>query len=120
MRIPLVGRQAARQPAPQAFVWLSPAEAKAKLDTDGAQLIDVREEWEFAAGHVPGARCLPLRTLLRQARAELTSDNLIFVCAVGQRSTVACEMAASLGFSKVFNVKGGMAAWAASGLAVEK
>lgn len=119
MRIPLLGRQRAVEAVSTSFVWLSPAEAQARLESGDVQLIDVREEWEFAAGHLAGSRCLPLRTLLRQARLELTRDNIVFVCAVGERATVACEMAASLGFTQVFNIRGGVRAWLASGLPVE-
>ena len=120
MRAPFFGRKQPPADELPAFTWLSPAEAKAKLDSDQVQLIDVREEWEYAAGHVPGARNLPLRTLLRQGRQDLTSDNLIFVCAVGERATVACEMAASLGFTRVYNIRGGTNGWIASGYPVAR
>ena len=115
MRVPFFGRQQPRADERPAFAWLSPAEAKAKLDSDHVQLIDVREEWEYTSGHIPGARSLPLRALLRQGRQELTSDNIIFVCAVGERATAACEMAASLGFAQVYNIRGGTNGWIASG-----
>jgi len=120
MRIPLFGRQTASEKTPPAFTWLTPAEAKARLENDHLQAIDVRETWEFAAGHVPGARNVPLRTFLRQARQELTGDSVILICAVGERASVACEMAASLGLTKVYNIRGGTNAWIASGFPVER
>lgn len=84
------------------------------------ELIDVREPWEYNAGHVPGARLAPLNTLLRQAKQYLTRDNLMFICASGSRSMVASEMAASLGYKQVYNVSGGTEAWLRKGYPIEK
>lgn len=120
MRLSFFDRPKTQADAQPSFTWLSPAEAEAMLEKKQVQLIDVREPWEYAFGHIPGARSLPLRTLLRQAQQDLTSDNLMFVCAVGERSTVACEMAVSLGFTHVYNIKGGTNGWIAAGYAVER
>lgn len=102
------------------FRWVSVDEAKTMLESGQVQIIDVREAWEYNSGHVPGARLIPLNTFLRQPRQFLTSDNVLFVCAVGERASVACEMAASLGFKQVYNLSGGTSAWLHDGNAVEK
>ena len=53
---------------------------------DGAEVVDVREPHEYTAGHVPGAKLIPVNSVYAR-REELPRDkNLIFVCAVGQRS----------------------------------
>jgi len=109
-----------KQAVQEQFRRISVDEARLLIEADQAQVIDVREPSEFSTGHIPGARLLPLQTLLRQPRAYLTSDKLVFVCAVGQRSAVACEMAVALGFVQVYNVEGGMKAWTARGFAVDK
>ena len=119
MRLPLFGRRAEPEAGPT-FTWLSPAEAKELLHTEHVPLIDVREDWEYRAGHIPGARLLPLRTLLRQAQQQISGDSVMFVCAVGERAKVACEMAVSLGLTRVFNIRGGMNAWMAAGYPVER
>ncbi len=108
--------QSAREP----FRRLSVDEAKELIDADRVCVIDVREPAEYKGGHIAGARLVPLQQLLRQPQEHLASDNLIFVCAVGERSAVACEMAAALGFGHVYNMEGGMKAWVARGYAVEK
>jgi rhodanese-related sulfurtransferase len=99
----------------ETFRWISIDEAKQLMESGQAQIIDVREPWEYKAGHIPGARLVPLNSLLRQPRQFLTGDNIVFVCAVGQRSAVACEMAAALGFSHIYNIRCGMQRWIARG-----
>ena len=87
---------------------------------DGAAVIDVREPHEYNAGHVPGAALIPVNTIYAR-REELPQDkDLIFVCAVGQRSALACEMAAAAGLTRLFNLEGGTDAWIKSGMPAEK
>ncbi len=87
---------------------------------DSAAVIDVREPHEYHAGHVPGAKLIPVSTVFAR-REELPKDtDIIFVCAVGQRSALACEMAAAAGLTRLFNLEGGTDAWIKAGQAVEK
>jgi rhodanese-related sulfurtransferase len=52
---------------------------------------------------------------------ELPTDKpVIFVCAVGQRSALACEVAASLGFTNIYNLEGGTDGWIKAGKPVER
>ncbi len=104
----------------EAFHRINVDAARQLIDSGQVQLIDVREPGEYKTGHIPGARLVPLNTLLRQPREFLTRDNLVFVCAVGERSAVACEMAVALGLSNVYNVQGGTKDWIARGYPVEK
>jgi rhodanese-related sulfurtransferase len=86
----------------------------------GAAVIDVRELHEYDSGHVPGATLIPVNTVYKR-REELPQDkDLIFVCAVGQRSALAAEMAAAAGLTRIFNLEGGTEAWIKSGQPVEK
>lgn len=91
-----------------------------EMKNDGAAVIDVREPHEYSAGHVPGARLIPVNSVYAR-REELPRDkDLIFVCAVGQRSALACEMAAAAGLTRLFNLEGGTDAWIKSGMPAEK
>ncbi len=86
----------------------------------GAAVIDVREPHEYTAGHVPGAALIPVATVFKR-KEELPKDkDLIFVCAVGQRSALASEMAAAAGLTRLFNLEGGTDAWIKAGMPVEK
>lgn len=85
----------------------------------GVCLIDVREPVEFAAGHVPGARLIPLSTV-PAALAEFPSDEPVYViCEVGARSAHAASFLSQRGID-ARNVDGGTQAWVAAGYPVER
>jgi rhodanese-related sulfurtransferase len=89
---------------------------------DGAHVIDVREPHEYQAGHVPGAPLIPVNSVFAR-REELPQDGrIVFVCAVGQRSALACEMAAASGIpeDRLYNLEGGTEAWIKAGQPVEQ
>ncbi|MFQ5840599.1 MAG: rhodanese-like domain-containing protein [Candidatus Methylomirabilales bacterium] len=102
------------------FERITPEQAKGMLESGDFQLIDVREPAEWAQGHLPGARHVPLNTLIAKAQEVLDRDNVIFVCAEGIRSAVACEVAAAVGRSKLFNLEGGTNGWAGMGFPIER
>lgn len=102
------------------FGRLTPEEAKAKIESGELRAIDVREGWEWANGHVPNAVHIPLAKILSNPRQHLTSDNVVFICEVGQRSEVAAEIAASIGLRNVYNLEGGTRAWRQRGLPIER
>jgi rhodanese-related sulfurtransferase len=111
-----MGRKDPREP----FIRLSVTEAKHMMENGGAQVIDVRESWEYGNGHIPGAEHMPVNTVFAR-RDELSRDrDVIFVCAVGQRSALACEMAAAAGLVRLYNVEGGTEAWIEAGYLVEE
>jgi hydroxyacylglutathione hydrolase len=89
------------------------------LIAEGYDVVDVREDWEWNKGHVPGARHVVLNTLLANPSAQKFRDRTIFVCATGERSAVASEMAVALGVKEVVNFRGGTKAWKDAGLPLE-
>ncbi len=90
-----------------------------KLMDDGYEVVDVREDWEWKRGHLPGARHVVLSSILANPTAQKFNDRTIFVCAVGERSAVAAEMAVALGVKDVVSFRGGTNAWKAAGLPLE-
>ena len=101
------------------FTRITVQEANEMMDV-GAAVVDVREPHEYSSGHVPGANLIPVSTVYAR-REELPRDrDVVFVCAVGQRSALACEMAAAAGLTRLYNLEGGTDAWIKSGLPVEK
>jgi len=101
------------------FVRIDVDQARELIEA-GADLVDVREPGEYAEGHIPGARLVPLNTFLARPREHVQRDNVVFVCAVGVRSALACEMAAAIGLTNIYNLEGGTQAWAARGLPIAK
>ncbi|MCU7826429.1 rhodanese-like domain-containing protein [Kitasatospora sp. DSM 101779] len=81
---------------------------------EGALVLDVREAFEFAAGHVRGARWIPLG-MLAGGLAGLPRDRaLMVICASGNRSRVGAELLVRAGFDAA-SVQGGVAGWSLSG-----
>ena len=74
-------------------------------------MLDVREAAEYAFGHVPGAKSIPMGEL--EARlGELDQEQEIYViCRTGTRSDMAAKVLADKGFKKVYNVLPGMSEW---------
>jgi hydroxyacylglutathione hydrolase len=90
-----------------------------KLVDEGRDVVDVREDWEWNKGHVPGARHVVLSSILANPTKYSFKDGTIFVCQVGERSAVASEMAVALGVKDVVNFRGGTKAWKDAGLPLE-
>lgn len=94
-------------------------EAKRLID-EGVTLIDVREPREIGQdGKIAGSELVPLNTFLANPRQHLQDDNVLFYCKVGQRSAIACEMAAAVGLTRLYNLEGGIEAWKKRGQPVE-
>jgi len=89
------------------------------IDGGEYDIVDVREDWEWNKGHVPGARHVVLNSSLANPAAATFRDKTIFVCLTGERSSVASEMAVALGIKDVVNFRGGTKAWKDAGLPLE-
>jgi hydroxyacylglutathione hydrolase len=99
----------------------APVELAAELPRGHLQVIDVRSDEEWQAGHVAGARHLMAGTLAEHA-TSLPKDGvtLALICGTGYRSTVAASILERTGFSNLVNVTGGMAAWQHAGLPMDR
>ncbi len=102
------------------FTRITIEEAREMLSRDDVVVIDVREPHEYARGHLPGAKLIPVNSLFVRHQELPKDKEIIFVCAVGQRSALACEIAAASGFSRIYNLEGGTEAWIKAGLPIEK
>jgi rhodanese-related sulfurtransferase len=75
-------------------------------------LLDVREPWEFERCHIASAQLLPLQQI-PQRWHELPSDrDIVVICHHGMRSLQAATFLEAAGLSKLYNLDGGVAAWA--------
>jgi rhodanese-related sulfurtransferase len=101
------------------FQRITPQQAKELIDSGTVQVIDVREDWEYANGHIPNAKLVPLKKIISNAQQNVDGDNIVFVCEVGQRSAVAAEFAAALGKQNLYNLEGGTSAWRGLGFPIE-
>jgi rhodanese-related sulfurtransferase len=96
-------------------VDLTAQEAAARIDAGQADLVDVREPYEYEAGRIEGARHVPLQELAPLAQELDRERPLIFVCRVGGRSAMAADAFRGAGFD-AYNLSGGVLAWQRAGL----
>lgn len=102
------------------FERIDAEQARRLVDSGEARLIDVREPDEWESGHAPQAALAPLQTFLSNPGEYVSpSDKVVFVCARGQRSAVAAEMASAVGVQNAYNMEGGMIDWQERGYPVE-
>ncbi len=101
---------------------MGPLEVDAKradeMRREGARVVDVRRDDEWAAGHIEGAEHVPLDQLAARAD-DLAEGPIVFYCAVGERSLMAAQALSGAGRNAV-SVAGGIGAWEAAGLPVTK
>ncbi len=105
-----------------AATGLGPAAAVQLINREKGVVIDVCDPAEFAAGHVGGAKNIPLSDLENKLGAAVKNKALplILVCQSGARSGRAVAIAKKLGYEKAQNLSGGLAGWRAANLPVEK
>jgi rhodanese-related sulfurtransferase len=105
-----------------ATAGLSPAAAVQLINREKAVVIDVCEPNEFAAGHVGGARNVPLGELEAKLASAVKNKALplILVCQSGARSGRAVALAKKLGYEQAQSMGGGLTAWKAANFPVEK
>ena len=75
------------------------------------QIIDVREDWEWAQGHIADATHIPLGELTARLGELDRSREVAFICQLGGRSEMATRFARAHGYGHAVNVAGGMDAW---------
>jgi len=82
------------------------------------RIIDVREMPEIAQGTMPKAEPLPLATLPARLSDFESDEKLVIICRSGARSAQACLFLQQQGFNNVYNLRGGMIAWAHNDLPI--
>jgi rhodanese-related sulfurtransferase len=97
-------------------------EATRLMNQPGTVVLDVRDEKEFAEGHLPRARHIPLKDLAARVGelAKSKSKPILVTCRTGARSGAACRTLKAQGFENVYQLKGGLAEWQKASLPVEK
>jgi len=80
------------------------------------RIIDVRQQPEIVSGTVPGAETLPLHMLPLRLNELDKNETIVLVCRSGARSGQATAFMQQQGFENVYNLRGGMIGWTATGL----
>ncbi|HZO71806.1 MAG TPA: rhodanese-like domain-containing protein [Ktedonobacteraceae bacterium] len=106
------------------YTTIGTDEAKHMIEA-GARVIDVRQPEEWNRGHIAEATLVPLNGIYSFGKALqdlglLADEDVIFVCAAGQRSASASEIALLTGLKKVYNLANGMNGWINRRYAIER
>ncbi len=95
------------------FKRLSPLMAVTKMNSTDLVVVDVREPHEFVKGHIKDAINIPLGKFDEQLPTlkPYQDKDILIVCQTGARSAPACKSLIKAGFTKVYNLTGGMQSW---------
>ena len=102
---------------------ITPPELNKKIDKgDKFALIDVREDSEFAAGHLPGAQHLCKGILERDIEKAVPDANveIVLYCGGGYRSALAADNLQKMGYTRVLSLAEGWRGWTEASFPVEK
>lgn len=101
---------------------LTLVQATQLINRDKATVLDVRTKDEFAQGHMPGAKNIPLVDFPQRAGelTKLQSQSVIVVCNSGMQSLKARSQLKKLGINEVYVLEGGLSAWQSQGLPTTK
>lgn len=101
---------------------LSPSDAVLLINRSNALVLDVRDEAEYAAGHITDARNIPLNALDSRIQeiSKLKDKPILVNCQAGMRSSKAVNALQKHGFTQVHNLQGGLNAWQQAKLPVVK
>lgn len=96
---------------------LSPERVAELLADADAEIVDVREPYEHAAGRIAGARHIPLERLASEAESIPRERPVVFQCRLGSRSAMATRAFRAAGYD-TYNLEGGLSAWVDRGLPI--
>jgi rhodanese-related sulfurtransferase len=100
------------------FKNVTAAELQNMLQQGGVRLLDVRTDAEIAQGKIPQGEVLPLHLIPLKLTELDKNATTVFYCRSGGRSAQAAAFVAANGFTDVYNLQGGIIAWAGAGLPI--
>ena len=89
-------------------------------DQDDVFVIDVREQWEYDEGHIPGVTLIPMNEVPNRLDEIPTDKDVIVTCRTGNRSGQVTDYLRQIGFDNVHNMSGGIVAWESEGYPVDR
>jgi len=89
-------------------------------DEDDVYVIDVREQWEYDEGHIPGVTLIPMSQVPDRLDEIPLDKEVIVTCRSGNRSGQITDYLRQIGYDNVHNMSGGIVAWEAAGYDVDR
>jgi rhodanese-related sulfurtransferase len=99
-------------------IEITPQQARELIDGSDAQLIDVRETYEWDEGRIAGARHIELERLASEAETIDKDRPVVFQCRLGARSAMATQAFRAAGYD-AYSMAGGIQRWFDEGLGIE-
>lgn len=103
----------ARKEPGEPYTRISSEEANEMVQKGNSVVVDVRQPDEYKDGHVAGALFIPVDDIMNRIGELPDGKDLLFICAAGVRSGLACEMAAAMGVDseRLYNIEEGTPTW---------
>jgi len=95
----------------QGYQDITASEAQRMIKNGDVLVIDVRQPYEFQEGHINGSQLIPLGKIKTAYKELDPNQKIILVCTSGSRSSSAANFLSQQGFTKVYNLDGGLLAW---------
>ena len=103
------------------FRSLSPQEAKSLMESrKDLVLVDVRSPQELYEGSIPDSQLIPFGELAQGRMTLPTGKPILLICAVGGRSYAVGQYFSGKGYGEIYNLAGGISAWKAAGLPLQR
>lgn len=90
------------------------------MDREDVVMIDVREQSEYDAGHIPGITLIPMNSVPNRLSEIPTDKTVVLSCRSGNRSGQVFQYLKQQGYTNIHNLEGGIVAWQGAGLPVEQ
>ena len=97
---------------------MSPQEVYDAIQTGQVMVIDVREQWEYEEGHIPGAKLIPMMEVENRLVEIPKDEHVIVTCRSGNRSSQIADFLSNKGYKLIHNMDGGFLSWKEAGLPV--
>ena len=113
LALPFLAGCTNRQTSQVTYQQITQDAAKEMMDTQEVIVLDVREQAEFASGHIPGAVLMPVGAITKDTAASVIPkpDSVVLVyCRSGNRSKTAAQALADLGYTNIYEF-GGINTW---------
>jgi rhodanese-related sulfurtransferase len=116
--VPALSGCVTKSPEKAQYIDTSVQQAKERIDKDDVFILDVRTQEEYNAGHIRNSTLIPVQDLSKRLNGVPRDRNILIYCRTGGRSTAASETLANNGFTRIYNMKGGITEWTKAGYEV--
>ncbi len=116
--VPALSGCVTKSPEKTQYTDTSVQQAKEMIYKGDVFILDVRTQEEYNAGHIRNSTLIPVQDLSKRLNEVPRDRDILVYCRTGGRSTAASEILANNGFTRIYNMKGGITEWTKAGYEV--